>query len=99
MKTSVIPMPHSWSICHWPENVFPNSVSRARYLVRVHKLDLIAAGALVRVGRELVVIGVKYGRWLERRGAEVVACEPNVTRGAARSRTTETEPLHRPVSE
>ena len=47
--------------------VFPGSAARARYLIRAHKSELVTAGAIVRVGRELVTIGSKYIRWLETR--------------------------------
>lgn len=68
---SVARVPHSWSVCDWPCSVFPGSSSSARWLVRSNKSDLVAAGALVRVGRQLVVIGSRYARWLERQASEV----------------------------
>lgn len=63
--------PHSWSVAAWPATVYPNQANRARYLINTHKTDLMAAGALVRVGRELVVMGQRYTRWLERQAARV----------------------------
>jgi hypothetical protein len=39
--------------------------------VRVHRQELVAAGALSRVGRELVVLGARYVRWLERKAVDV----------------------------
>ena len=55
MSRNPIPVvPHSWSIADWPSSVYPNDSKRGRYLVREHKADLHASGALVRVGRELV---------------------------------------------
>ncbi len=67
--------PHSWGIEDWPASVFPHTPSRARYLVRANKDELIAAGALSRVGRELVVLGGKYTKWLEKRAAHVPGYE------------------------
>jgi hypothetical protein len=64
--TAVAACPHSWDLEHWPEAVYPHERSRARYLVRMHKLDLIAAGALARVGREFVFLGAQYTRWLQK---------------------------------
>ena len=43
--------------------------------MRCNRSDLVAAGALVRVGRQLVVIGKKYARWLELQASEVVDFE------------------------
>jgi hypothetical protein len=62
---------HSWDLEHWPEHVYPHNTGRARYLVRVYKGELVAAGVLCRVGRELVFFGERYVRWLERRRADV----------------------------
>ena len=63
--------PHSWDLEHWPQNVYPHGKSRARYLVRAYRDELMTAGALVRVGRELVVIGDRYTRWLQLQAANV----------------------------
>jgi hypothetical protein len=65
---------HSWTVSEWSKqapNVYPNSTPRARYLVRSHRDSLVQAGCLVRVGRELVVIGDRYARWLEKQAANV----------------------------
>jgi hypothetical protein len=64
-------VPHSWSINGWPTEVFPNTPPKARYLVRGHRDELIREGALVRVGRELVVIGERYVRWLQKKASNV----------------------------
>ena len=74
--------PHSWSITSWPASVYPNTTERARYFVRVHKDELFKAGALTRPGRELVVIGSRYARWLEKKATRV----PEFDNGAARTR-------------
>jgi hypothetical protein len=63
--------PHSWGVESWPADVYPHRPNRARYLINTHRSDLMAAGALVRVGRELVVLGAKYTRWLERQASRV----------------------------
>jgi hypothetical protein len=64
-------VPHSWNIKGWPDFVYPGSPSRGEYIVRMYKDDLMREGALARVGRELVVFGARYSRWLEKRAAEV----------------------------
>lgn len=64
-------VPHSWGIDSWPPDVWPHTPERGRYLVRSNKSDLMHAGALARVGRELVILGDRYRRWLERRARDV----------------------------
>lgn len=64
-------VPHSWAIDSWPEHVFPNDRRKARYLVRVHRTELIAVGALSRVGRTLIVLGDRYDRWLQKQSGRV----------------------------
>lgn len=71
----------SWSVAGWPPTVYPGDAQRGRYLVRAHRDELLRAGALARVGRELVVIGPRYVRWLERRTADVAGYVCNVHRG------------------
>ena len=70
-RTPGADIPHSWDISSWPESVYPNSPSRGRYLIRKHKDDLLREGALCRVGKELVCIGARYARWLEKQAANV----------------------------
>jgi len=70
MKYSA-PLPHSWSIDDWPPGAFPGSPARGRYLVRMYRREMLQAGALARVGRSLIVIGERYGRFLEKRAARV----------------------------
>ena len=79
-------IPHSWCLTDWPVGVYPHQPSRARYLVRAHKQELLAQGALCRVGRELVVLGDRYSRWLERQSSRVAdfECAANLRLGAAR---------------
>lgn len=77
------PAPHSWDLEHWPPAVYPHSEGRARYLLRSRRDELMAAGALVRVGRELVVLGDRYTRWLQTRAAEVPGYESNANRARA----------------
>jgi hypothetical protein len=78
-------LPHSWPISEWPADVYPNDTKKARYTVRAHKDDLHRIGALVRVGRELVIIGAPYSKWLQRNASRVPGyeCPANKPRDAA----------------
>ncbi len=60
------PLPHSWLVCEWPTHVAPNSQPSATHLVRQHRKELIACGALARIGRNLIVYGQGYGLFLSR---------------------------------
>jgi hypothetical protein len=40
-------------------------------VLRVHRHELLAAGALSRIGREIIVLGERYCRWLEKHTADV----------------------------
>jgi hypothetical protein len=75
-------LPHSWPISVWPADVYPNDRKKARYLVRSHKDELLREGALVRVGRELVIIGAPYSKWLQKKAAFVpdYVCPANAAR-------------------
>jgi hypothetical protein len=65
----------SWSIDNWPPETWPNTVERARYVIRAYRASLLTAGALARVGRELIIFGAKYQRWLESHAANVPGYE------------------------
>ena len=58
------PAPHSWAIPNWPSHVYPHNSDKGRYLVRSNRTSLVRAGALIRVGRDLVVLGAGYSKWL-----------------------------------
>lgn len=75
-------LPHSWAIETWPTDVWPHSAGRARYVVRANRISLIEAGALSRVGREMVVLGDRYSRWLEKNTANVPGYECHANRVA-----------------
>jgi hypothetical protein len=68
---TVSTVPHSWPLSNWPPNVYPNDRRKALYLVRMQRAELLQAGAIVRVGRELVLIGEPYVRWLAKRATYV----------------------------
>ena len=85
-RVAITPVPHSWSLPEWPRTVYPHSASRGRYVVRVFRDELVGAGALVRVGRDLVVMGASYSSWLSRKNSNVAGFEiaPNREPRAAR---------------
>jgi hypothetical protein len=76
-------LPHSWPVSNWPPTVYPNDNGKARYLVRVNETALLEAGALSRIGRERVILGERYARWLAKQVRRVPGYEiaPNVTPG------------------
>ncbi len=75
-------LPHSWPLSRWLPEVYPNTNEKARYMVRTYKRELIECGALVRIGRDLVVIGSNYVKWLNRHRVQVLGYEiaPNRAR-------------------
>ena len=81
--SSAAPAPHSWDVEHWPPGVFPHSSTKARWLLRCHRSELLNAGAIVRVGRVLVVLGDRYTRWLALQASNVATYESNANRSRA----------------
>ena len=79
MASKVSVVPHSWAIDEWPPAVYPHRPSRGKYIVRAFRSQLIAAGALTRVGRDLVVLGTGYSAWLSKQADKVdgFAIAPN----------------------
>jgi hypothetical protein len=67
MKVKAAALPHSWTVADWPAGVFPNRQNSARNLVRDNRAELIECGALMRVGKMLVISGEGYARFLSRR--------------------------------
>lgn len=74
-------LPHSWPAKDWPAHVFPGNAQRAKHVLRSNRTELLADGALARVGREIIVFGEGYGRWLARKTGRVDGYEiaPNRT--------------------
>ena len=71
---------HSWAIKDWPTEYYPNSAAKARYLIRANRAELAAVGALVRVGRELVIIREPYLQWMQDKSASVHGYECGANR-------------------
>jgi hypothetical protein len=80
-KPKASPLPHSWLVSAWPHDVAPNQQSKAKHLVRTHRDELIACGALCRVGRNLTILGEGYATFLARKLGRVDGYEiaPNRT--------------------
>lgn len=86
-KATAVPAPHSWSIPDWPASVYPGRADRGRYLVRCNRSSLLQAGALVRIGRDLVVIGSNYSRWLDAHSSQVNGYQIAPNRTASQTAT------------
>jgi hypothetical protein len=76
-----IGLPHSWDFQTWPSLVFPGSAQRAKYLFRMHRGELLAAGACARVGRVIVFFGDGYSRFLRKRAVRVPGYSVAANRG------------------
>lgn len=79
-------LPHSWSLADWDREapgVWPNRTARARYLYRAHKRDLLAEGAVVRVGRNIVFIGSQYAKFLARKATDIPGYQSPTNRSNA----------------
>jgi hypothetical protein len=61
----------SWSLADWPSDVYPNDPLRARRVLRFYRAELMSCGALARVGRELVIFGDAYNRWVRSKASNV----------------------------
>jgi hypothetical protein len=69
--------PRSWELRTWPPEIWPHNPSRAQWIGRAYRKELLAAGAMTRIGMKLVFIGAKYESWLERRANYVVEFQSN----------------------
>lgn len=74
--SKLVSIPHSWALDDWPSHVYPGKSSKAKYICRAHRDELVAAGALVRVGRDLVVMGAPYSAWLSKQASRVNDFKP-----------------------
>jgi hypothetical protein len=81
--------PHSWELETWPLCVWPHDQKRARWILRAYRQELVAAGALTRIGKTLVVVGTNYTRWQTRRAkhvAEFAGNNPAIRKAAEPAR-------------
>ena len=69
--------PHSWRLADWPPGVYPGSPERGKYITRKYRDELLKAGAVVRIGRELVYIGRPYDKWMKKKAAHVPGYQCN----------------------
>ena len=86
-NTDLPTIPHSWRLDGWDQDardVFPGSLPKAQQLVRYHRDTLVAAGALVRIGLKIVVLGGPYHAWLSR----PTACRTSACRSTTRRTAT-----------
>lgn len=63
--------PQSWDFDTWPDAVWPNDPERAKWVVRSNRSELVAEGAITRIGKRVVVLGSGYSRWLARGATRV----------------------------
>lgn len=75
----------SWSVPKWPDDVYPNSPTRARRVLRQYRNELMAYGALARIGRELIVFAEPYSKWVRSKASAVADFKiaPNEKRPAS----------------
>jgi hypothetical protein len=73
-------VPHSWPVRNWPASVYPNDSRKGLYLVRIHGRELLKANALARIGRERIVFGAPYVRWMAKKAGDVPGYELAVNR-------------------
>jgi hypothetical protein len=91
-KPKVSPLPHSWLVAEWPSHVTPCRPNAGRQLVRVHRSELIACGALVRVGRNLTILGAGFAEFLARKAGRVEGYEIAPNRAAVGTSGRATNP-------
>jgi len=65
------PAPHSWPVTKWPAHVWPGDAVRGKRFCRTYVDQLVAAGALVRMGRDLVVMGAPFTDYMRSQAAAV----------------------------
>ena len=78
--TVTITLPHDWTIKTWPRDVYPYDGAKGRHLIRVHQAKLSAAGALTRIGHEIVVLGAGYAKWMASNAPRVTEYTPAANR-------------------
>lgn len=69
--------PRSWELSTWPAEIWPHNAKRGQWIGRAYRKELLAAGAMTRIGMKLVFIGAKYESWLEHRANHVVEFQSN----------------------
>lgn len=77
--TVTITVPYSWTLKTWARDardVWPFDGTKARHVLRVHQAKLVAAGALTRIGHEIVILGAGYAKWLASHTARVTEYTP-----------------------
>jgi hypothetical protein len=69
--------PASFGVKSWDDHpdIYPGSSKKGRRLVRLNRIELVNAGALARVGRELVIFVEPFTKWLQAQGRHVAGYE------------------------
>ena len=71
-------VPRSWELRTWPPAIWPHTAKRAQWIGRAYRDELLAAGAITRIGPTLVFIGAEYETWLKLRANHVVEFQGNL---------------------
>jgi hypothetical protein len=81
-KQDVMPAPHSWGFSNWPWWVWPGDGVRGKRFVRTYEEQLFKVGALTRGGRELIVEGAGFTKFLhsQRHMVKDFECPANFTK-------------------
>jgi|HubBroStandDraft_6_1064221.scaffolds.fasta_scaffold811235_2 hypothetical protein len=74
-KPAGLSLPHDWTYETWPPDVYPYDKVRAQRMVKFNRDKLLAAHALTRIGREIVILGAGYARWLASNARRVTEYE------------------------
>jgi hypothetical protein len=74
-KPTAQPAPHSWPVSKWPAHVWPCDSARGRRFCRTYEKELVKAKALTRMGRDRVVMGEPFLRYMDRQRAKLLDFE------------------------
>jgi hypothetical protein len=81
-KPEIMAVPHSWGFSTWPAHVWPNDGVRGKRFCRTFEDQLFKSGALTRGGRELIVIGAGFTKFLhsQRHRVQDFECPANLVK-------------------
>lgn len=79
-------VPHDWTIKTWPPGVFPYDGKKAKRWIRTNQKALVKAGAITRIGRDIVIIAAGWFRWYAANAKRVADYEvlPNLPQHRAK---------------
>jgi hypothetical protein len=80
VRQETVVVPHSWRLVDWPKDIYPGSYVRGRRICRAYRSELVSEGALTRIGRELVVMGAGWSRWMAKQAGKVLEFDVGANR-------------------